>query len=87
MRTAVGFFDLFISTLYSHCVSRHSFVRDHALAHELAGVHFMRRGDEYWTKHNIKLAHEAYVDWQANVKADHLQLQYPKYILDNLDQF
>mmetsp|Transcript_39577 Transcript_39577/g.95158 ORF Transcript_39577/g.95158 Transcript_39577/m.95158 type:complete len:1108 (-) Transcript_39577:206-3529(-) len=61
---------------------RAGFVNDSALAHELAVLHFLETGDEYWTKHNAKLAHEAYVDWQAKVKADLLQRQYPQYIVE-----
>ena len=56
-------------------------MNDSALAHELAALHYAETGDMYWTKHNAKLAHEAYVDWQATVKADQLQRQYPEYVV------
>ena len=58
---------------------RTGFLQDRALAHELAGLHYMKMEDDYWAKHNFKLAHESYVDWQAEVKAKHLRDSYPQF--------
>ena len=58
---------------------RTGFVKDRALAHELAGVYYLGKNDEYWAKHNMTSAHQAYTDWQARVKADHLKRRYPQF--------
>jgi len=61
--------------------TRAGFVQDTALAYELAGLHYIKIGDDYWARHNINLAHRAYLDWQAKAKAEHLQSKYPHFIL------
>lgn len=70
-------------TCFKHAqisAKRTGFVQDRALAHELAGLHYIKVDDEYWAKFNINSAHVAYTDWQAKAKAEHLQSKYPQFI-------
>ena len=59
--------------------ARTGFLQDRALSHELAGVYYMGRGDDYWAKHNINLALRSYMDWQAKAKAKQLKSKYPQF--------
>ena len=56
---------------------RNGFRQDRALSHELAGIYYTERGDAYWAHHNLKQAHEVYLEWEAKSKAEHLANSYP----------
>lgn len=62
--------------------ARSGFIQDRALSHELAGIYFKEKGDDYWAKYNLNSAHQSYVDWQAKSKALDLVAKYPQFMSD-----
>ena len=62
--------------------ARSGFIQDKALSHELAGIYFKEKGDDYWAKYNLNSAHQSYVDWQAKSKALDLVAKYPQFMSD-----
>ena len=64
--------------------TRSGFLHDKALTHELAGKYYMGKGDDYWTKYHLNLAHSTYLDWKATAKAADLARKYPQFIKDDI---
>lgn len=70
-----GMYDLAIST-----ASRHGFVQDAALANERAGLFFHDAEDPYWAKYYFGKAHQLYIEWGAQAKADQIGEKYSTYL-------
>jgi len=60
--------------------TKSGFLKDKALTHELAGIYHIRKGDNYWAKYHMELAHTTYLDWNATAKAADLSIKYPQFI-------
>ena len=58
-------------------------MQDKALTHELAGKYYLKKGDDYWAKYHMNLAHTTYLDWKATAKAVDLSNKYPQFIGDD----
>ena len=69
--------------LAQSAAGRSGYLQDKALAHEMAGLYYMKRNDDYWAKHNFDLAQRAWQDWGATAKAKHIEEEFSQYI--NID--
>jgi len=56
--------------------SRNGIASDKALAHERYCAFFLKKGDKYWARHHVEKAIQAYKDWEAHAKVDHLVEKY-----------
>jgi len=63
--------------------ARSGFLQDKALTHELAGKYYLKKGDDYWAKYHMNLAHTTYLDWKATAKAVDLSNKYPQFVGDD----
>lgn len=54
--------------------TKHGFIQDRALAHELASAFFAAEYEtnNYWSQHHLKCAKQSYVDWGATAKVEQL---------------
>lgn len=53
--------------------ARSGLVHDAALANERAGLWFQSLGDEFWASSYLSRAHDLYLEWGADAKADDLR--------------
>ncbi|QTN38873.1 AAA family ATPase [Cryomorphaceae bacterium] len=60
--------------------SQHAFTHEEAIAHELAGVFYIKQNSERLAEHYLKSAYNAYREWGAQAKLRALEQEHPNYV-------